>query len=105
MGENTIEIGKRLIAAKEIVGYGNFGKWLEENFNLKQRMANNFMECARRFSNSQSIANLNPTQMFQLLALPKEETEKFIAKKAAEGTSVEEMTVKNLREEVAKYKE
>lgn len=59
-GQNTIEIGKRLIAAKEIVGHGNFSKWLEDNFNLKQRMANNFMACAERFANSQSIANLLP---------------------------------------------
>ena len=35
--------------------------------------------------------------MLELLALPDGETEKFIAEKAAEGTPVEDMTVKKLR--------
>jgi len=43
-------------------------------------------------------------KMFELLSLPESETEKFIASKAAEGKPVEDMTVKNLREEVAKWK-
>ena len=42
--------------------------------------------------------------MVELLALPTEETEKFIAAKAAENNPVEEMTIKNLRDEVAKLK-
>ena len=42
--------------------------------------------------------------MVELLALPTEETEKFIAAKAAENNPVEDMTIKNLRDEVAKLK-
>lgn len=103
-GQNTIEIGKRLIAAKELVGHGEWAKWLEENFNLTQQTARNFMRCAERFGNSKSILNLNSTQMIQLLSLPAEETEKFIDAKKAENNPVEDMTVKNLREEVAKWK-
>ena len=42
--------------------------------------------------------------MVELLRLPAEETEKFIAEKAAEGKPVENMTVKTLREEIQQYK-
>ena len=103
-GQNTIEVGKRLIAAKKLVEHGDWSKWLEDNFNLTQQTARNFMRCAERFGNSKSILNLNSTQMIQLLSLPAEETEKFIAAKKAENNPVEDMTVKNLRDEVAKWK-
>ena len=104
-GQNTIEIGKRLIAAKEIVEHGDWSKWLEENFNLSQDSARNFMRVAERFgANSEMSRNFKLSQMVELLALPAEETEKFIAEKKAEGNPVEDMTVKNLRDEVAKWK-
>lgn len=103
-GQNTIEIGKRLIAAKEIVGHGNWNKWLEDNFNLKERSARNFMEVAKRFGNRQTSADLSLYQMVAMLALPEGEIEKFIAEKTAEGKPPEDMTVKQLRAEVAEYK-
>jgi len=95
-GQNTIEIGKRLIQAKELVPHGEWANWLKENFNLKQSSAQNFMRIAERFGNSQ--------QMVEMLALPAEETEKFIDEKAAEGKAVEDMTVQELRAEVRIYK-
>ena len=103
-GQNTIEIGKRLIAAKKLVEHGDWSKWLEDNFNLSQNTAGRFMRIAERFANSAMSQNLKTSQMVELLALPAEETEKFIAAKSAEGNPVEDMTVKNLRDEVAKWK-
>ena len=84
-GQNTIEIGKRLIAAKKIVAHGDWQNWLENNFNLSQSTAQRFMNCAERFGNSATLRNLNYSQMIQLLSLPAEE-------------------VKQLRDEVAKWK-
>ena len=103
-GQNTIEIGKRLIAAKKLVAQGEWQHWLEENFNLKVRSAQNFMAIAERFGKTQTFAFLNYSQMIQMLSLPKGEEEKFIAAKAAEGTPVDTMKVKELQEEVAKWK-
>lgn len=80
---HAVEIGKLLIQAKEQVGHGNFGKWIEDNFNLSQRVANNLMKCSERFGvNSPTSANLNQSQMIEMLALPEGEEEKFIAEKA-----------------------
>lgn len=103
-GQNTIEIGKRLIEAKKLVEHGSWGKWLEDNFNLTQESARKFMKIAERFGNSNTSWNLNSSQMWEMLALPEEETEKFIEAKKAEGNPVDEMTVQNLRDEVKKWK-
>lgn len=84
--QNIIEVGKRLIQAKSLVQHGHWQQWLNDNFQLKRQSAQNFMNIAERFgANYQSIGNLNSTQMIALLSLPDaEETEKFIAEKAAE---------------------
>lgn len=102
--QNIIEVGKRLAQAKEMLPHGEFGDWLDKNFSLKKSTANNFMRCAERFGNFQMSGNLNSSQMVELLALPADETEAFIEAKAAEGTPVEDMTVKKLREEVEQWK-
>lgn len=110
MGQNAIEVGKRLIQAKELVPHGQWKEWLSSNFNLKYRMAANFMAIADRWGNRtnsqevQSIALLGATQMIAMLALPEGEEEKFLTEQAEKGTSVQDMTVKNLREEIKTYK-
>ena len=47
--------------------------------------------------------DLNSSQMIELLSLPAEETEKFIAAKKAENNPVEDMTVKNLKAEIPNF--
>ena len=83
------------IAGKKEVGHGDWQNWLEENFNLSDRTAQQYIQIAKRFSNTQTSAVFSQSQMV---------TEKFIAEKAAEGTPVENMTVKQTREEIQKYK-
>lgn len=104
MGQNVIEIGKRLILAKALVQHGEWQNWLEDNFGLKIRSAQNFMAVAERFGKTQSTAFLNRTQMTEMLLLPKGEEEKFIEEQAAAGRIVAEMSVKTLRVEIQKYK-
>ena len=79
--QNIIEVGKRLIAAKSLVQHGQWQQWLNDNFQLTDRTAQRFMQISERFSDG-----FKPSQLTELLALPDaEETEKFIAEKAAEG--------------------
>lgn len=106
MAGHAVEVGNLLIEAKEQVEHGEWYKWLENNFNLTAKMANNFMRVAERFGGNRNLSSdLNQTQLIALLALPEGEEENFIAEKAAEGTPVEDMTIKNLREEIKNYKE
>lgn len=110
MGKHVIEIGKRLILAKELVQYGDWQSWLDDNFNLSLRTARQFMQIAERFGKKsdsqewQTSAVLNQSQMVEMLSLPEGEEEKFIAEQAAEGRIVAEMSVKTLRVEIQKYK-
>ena len=104
MAGHAVEIGNLLIEAKEQVQHGEWQNWLESNFNLKKSMAYNFMKIAERFSNFHLNGNFNQTQLVEMLALPEGEEENFIAEKSAENNPVEDMTVKQLREEIKSYK-
>lgn len=107
MGQSAIIIGQELIECKKEVPHGEWQNWLEENFNLSYQTAAKFMQIAERFGNSNvvSIRHFNSTQLIALLALPADETEKFIEEHAAAGNPVESMTVKQTRAEVKKWKD
>lgn len=104
IGQNIIEVGKRLIQAKALLQHGEWQGWLENNFQLSYATAAKFIQCAERFSNVATSRGLKSSQMIELLRLPEDETESFIEAKAAQGTPVEDMTVKNLRKEIADWK-
>ena len=104
IGNSIIIIGQELIECKKEVGHGNWTNWLKENFKLKKSTAANFMAIAERFSNFQTSGNFSQSQLVEMLALPAGEEEKFIEQKAAEGNPVENMTIKQEREEIKKYK-
>jgi Protein of unknown function (DUF3102) len=44
---HAIEIGKDLMKAQALGGYGNWGRWLEANCALNERTAQRYMELAR----------------------------------------------------------
>ena len=104
MGQNAIEIGKRLILAKAKLSHGEWQSWLQDNFNLSYKMAAKFMKVAERFSKVSTSRLFSQSQMFEMLSLPESETEKFIEVRALEGTPVDSMSIKKLREEIKKYK-
>ena len=55
VSQSIIEVGKRLLQAKSLVKHGEWQTWLENNFKLSYRTAKNFMDCAERFENMQSV--------------------------------------------------
>jgi chromosome segregation ATPase len=93
--QNIIEIGKRLIAIKESLPHGEFGKYLKEKVDFSHMTANRFMNAARECSNSTAMLNLEPTKIFALLDLPHEEREEFI-----KSNPVEEMTTRELQQAI-----
>src|SRR4051812_1213845 len=44
-----IEVGRELLAVKEALPHGQFGRWLRAEFGWSERMAQNFMGVAERF--------------------------------------------------------
>jgi len=105
--EGAVEIGARLQEAKEKVGHGNFEQWCQENLNYSKRTAENFMKVAREYggstgliSKTQALADFSITKALSLLKVPEEERETFI-----EEHKVEDMTTRELEEEIRKLKE
>ena len=97
-----IEIGRRLVEAKEIVGHGNWGKYLEENVRYSQQWATDLMNLYREygqqqeslfesFTNSKSFGNLDVSKHILLLSVPAEERAEFAEANDAEGKTVREL--------------
>jgi chromosome segregation ATPase len=93
--QNIIEIGKRLIAAKESLPHGEWGKYLDEKVDFSETSAKRFMRVAREFSNSPALVDLGSSKLFALLDVPSEEREEFV-----QVNSVDEMTTRELQKAI-----
>ncbi|QXE20433.1 DUF3102 domain-containing protein [Clostridium sp. 001] len=99
---NSIEIGRRLVEAKQMLAHGEWGKWLKESVDYSQRTANNLMRIFQEYgadqitligdnSKSQAFANLSYSQAIALLEIPEDEREGFIEKNDVENMSTREL--------------
>jgi len=99
--QSSIEIGKRLKEAKDIVGHGNWTDWLETSVNYSQRTAQNLIRIYEEFnekylgdgenSNPQTFANLTYTQAVAMLRLDSDERENFLENNDVTGMSTREL--------------
>ena len=107
----AIEIGERLLEAKDLVPHGEWGNWLKQNVNYSQSTANNFMRLYKEYgndqgslfttmTNSQTIMNLDVSKALALTVLPAEEREEFVAEH-----DVENMSTRDLKEALQENKE
>lgn len=98
----AIEIGRRLTDAKGMLPHGEFGKWVDENFEFSHSSANTFMKLFDEYgadqltlfgavTESQTFANLPYSKALALLAVPREEREDFAKEVGAEELSVREL--------------
>lgn len=103
---NSIEIGRRLCEAKELVEHGEWGKWLEEKVNYSKSTANNLMNIFKEYGSDQlnllgdnvknkTYEKLTYSQAVQLLGIPSEEREDFIKK-----NEIENMTSRELKKAI-----
>ncbi len=98
----VIELGRRLVEAKEALPHGEWGNWLRNEAGIKQSSANNDMRLFQEYGapqltlfgaavNSQSFANLPYSKALALLAIPQEEREDFAEEVHADDLSVKEL--------------
>lgn len=111
MIEHSWQIGKRLVHVKEGLEHGNFGEWIEENFEFTWQYANKFMKFFKEFPNYSLSSNLPSwNHAVEILYLPKEvDRQDFIEKphtipSTNETKTVDKMTVKELKEVKAALK-
>lgn len=102
MLNNVIEIGRRFVEAKEMLPYGEFGKWVEQNTAYKISSANNFMRLFNEYgsaqgclfgaeTDSQTFGKLSYSKALALLAVPAEEREEFAVENDVEHMSTREL--------------
>lgn len=102
----AVEIGRRLVEAKEALPFGEWGRWLKEEAEFSQSTANNFMRLFEEYGSaqisifgasvdSQTFANLPYSKALSLLAIPAEEREEF-----AEEVHADELSVRELNEAI-----
>lgn len=118
---NSIEIGRRLVEAKEIVGHGEWANWLEKSVDYSQRTANDLMRIFNEYGssqisllgdnlNSQTYANLSYSKALALLGLAPEEREEFVKENNVDEMSTRELQKaikekQKLEEKLLKYKD
>lgn len=98
----AIEIGRRLVEAKAMLGHGEWGEWLKSEVEFSHSTANNLMRLFEEYGekqigllgaelNSQALGNLTYTKALMLLAVPAGEREGF-----AEDNNIDELSTREL---------
>lgn len=109
--EIAIELGRRLVEAKEILPHGEWGKWLKEQVSFSQVTASRYMKLFEEFGSPQgslfgaetnfsTLKNISVSNALRLLAVPEEERESFAAEHDVAHLSSREMD--KLMEELVK---
>lgn len=98
----AIEIGRRLVEAKELVPHGEWGTWLKTEFEFSQPTASRLVTLYKEYGAEQgslfgaeakysTLNNLSVTNALRLLAIPDEEREAFAAEHDIEHKSAREV--------------
>ncbi|MGL4571838.1 MAG: DUF3102 domain-containing protein [Clostridium sp.] len=107
---NSIEIGRKLSEAKELVPHGKWLKWLDTEVSYKKSTADNLIRIFKEYGadqisllgdnlKSQAFGNLNYSQAILLLGVPGEDREKFI-----EENDIDDMSTRELKKAIADLK-
>lgn len=102
-----VEIGRRLVEAKTALPHGEWGGWLKNEVGFSQSTAENYMRLFEEYGasqitifgasvDSQTFAKLPYSKALALLAVEREEREKF-----AEEVGAEDLSVKELKKVIA----
>lgn len=101
------ETGRMLIAVKNKVKHGAFESWCEQHLDFSKSKAEKMMQLAERtgdessiFSKTETFTDLGISKVMALLAVPEE-----IAVEVIESGDAEEMSVRELKEELRALKE
>lgn len=98
----AVEIGRRLIEAKDLLPHGEWAEWLSNEVAFSQSTANKYMQLFNKFGSAQlsifgaelkseTFTNLSYSQALKLLAVPDDEVEEFVKKNDVENMSAREL--------------
>lgn len=108
---SSIEIGKRLTEAKDMIDHGAWGKWLQDNVNYSERTAQNLMRVYDQYGDKFGMTEMDSlfasgapnvfeelsyTQALALLSLPTDaEREEFVKENDVASMSTRELQAEN----------
>lgn len=89
----ALEIGKRLIEARNQCPRGRWSEWLESNVDYSERKAQDMMKLYESYGDDvpAAIARLDYTKALQILALPEDQREAMAERAEAEGLSTRQL--------------
>lgn len=101
------QAGQRLNVIRDRIPHGQWEEWCRDNLKFSYRKAARLMNLATKiedenslFSNLPTLADIEISKVYELLAAPEE-----VVKEVIENNDVADITVKELREELKKSKE
>ena len=101
------DAGRRLIEIKGRIPHGQFESWCADNLEFSKSKAEKMMKLAERvddesslFSKTETFTDIGISRVWALLAAPEE-----VAAEVIETHDVSDMTVRELKEEIARLKE
>lgn len=92
-----VEIGKRLVEAKNTVEYGRWGDWLERETEFSRQTANRFMQLYEEYGKTglitecSTLSKVSVSNALALLAVPAEEREQVAEETDAGNSSAREL--------------
>jgi hypothetical protein len=100
--EDIVEIGRDLILIKETLRHGSFLPWIEQEFGMTARTAQNFMGVAEQFGDKYETVSHLPPKVLYALAAPStpEEVRDNVVEMAKRGDRVTTKTVTELKEKL-----
>ena len=114
----AIEVGRRLVEAKEMLNHGEWLPWLERETDFNERKAQRYMKIFNEYgaaqlglfgpeTNATTLSDLPISKALALLSLPESERESFAEEVDAEALSVRDLEalVKERTEELTARKE
>lgn len=98
--QNLIQYGRVLCEAKPLVPRGQFENWVQTNFGMSERTAQNYMAVWKRFGANEQLQNVQFSNLQKMLALPEGTETKF-----AEDNDLKNMTAREVEQAVRAAKE
>lgn len=103
--ESIIEVGRELIEQKKALGHGNFLPWIESEFGMSERVAQNYMRVCNEFgSNTKPVSDLNFKALLAL-SYAQPEVREQVEERASKGEKVTAAEIEKLKKQLAATKE
>ena len=99
--QSLIQYGRVLTEAKPLVPRGRFEKWVQENFNMGERTAQQYMAVWKRFGTNAALKDVQFSNLQKMLALPEGAEGEFAEKNDLSAMTAREVekAVRQVREE------